>query len=164
MMTPVDDAHSMLVQFCYRNDTEADAKTADIIAFDRQVTLEDKYILEATEADVRLANYASGEKSMATDRPGLLIRRMLHELLVRHGEGRRLSTRPKPSLSSKTRLRMVLDASWFETPRNAAPHHEPAFMKKGPHPEKASSGKPSRRMGFNSGLTSRRPRERVPAA
>lgn len=86
MMTPVDDAHSMLVQFCYRNDTEADAKTADIIAFDRQVTLEDKYILEATEADVRLADYASVEKSMATDRPGLLIRRMLHELLVRHGE------------------------------------------------------------------------------
>jgi phenylpropionate dioxygenase-like ring-hydroxylating dioxygenase large terminal subunit len=86
IMTPVDDTHSVLVQFCYRNDTEADAKTADIVAFDRQVTLEDKYILEATEADVRLADYGSVEKSMATDRPGLLIRRMLHELLVRHGE------------------------------------------------------------------------------
>ncbi len=84
--TPIDDRRSMLVQFCYRNDTEADAKAADIVAFDREVTLEDKYILEGTEPDVLLSGYAETEKSMASDRPGLLMRRMIRELLARHGE------------------------------------------------------------------------------
>jgi len=86
IMTPVEDNRSVLVQFCYRNDTEEQAKAADVIAFDRAVTLEDKYILETTEADVRLTDYAAREMSMPSDRPGLLIRRMLHDLLARHGE------------------------------------------------------------------------------
>jgi phenylpropionate dioxygenase-like ring-hydroxylating dioxygenase large terminal subunit len=86
IMTPVDDTRSMLVQFCYRNDTEEQAKAADIIAFDRAVTLEDRHILEGTESDVRLVDHAPQEMSMTSDRPGLLIRRMLHDLLVKSGE------------------------------------------------------------------------------
>lgn len=44
-MTPIDDRTSQMVQFCVRNDTEADTPSAEVIAFDRQVTLEDKRIL-----------------------------------------------------------------------------------------------------------------------
>jgi phenylpropionate dioxygenase-like ring-hydroxylating dioxygenase large terminal subunit len=84
--TPIDDAHSMLVQFCYRSDTEAEAPAADIVAFDREVTLEDKHILEGTDPDVQLAGFADMEKSMVSDRPGLLMRRMLRDLLIKHGE------------------------------------------------------------------------------
>jgi phenylpropionate dioxygenase-like ring-hydroxylating dioxygenase large terminal subunit len=84
--TPIDDARSMVVQFCYRNDTEAEAKAADIIAFDREVTLEDKYILETTDPDVPLADFAETERSMRTDKAGVMMRTMLRELLAKYGE------------------------------------------------------------------------------
>jgi phenylpropionate dioxygenase-like ring-hydroxylating dioxygenase large terminal subunit len=84
--TPIDDSRSMVVQFCYRNDTEADAKAADIIAFDREVTLEDKYILETTDPDVPLAEFSDSERSMRSDKAGVMMRTMLRELLARHGE------------------------------------------------------------------------------
>lgn len=84
--TPIDGRRSMLVQFCYRNDTEDQAPAADIVAFDREVTLEDKYVLEGTEPDVPLAELAGRERSMVSDRPGLLMRRMLRELFEKHGE------------------------------------------------------------------------------
>lgn len=84
--TPIDSRRTMLVQFCYRNDTEADAKAADIVAFDRAVTLEDKYILESADPDVPLTAVGETERSMMTDKGGLVIRRMLHDLLVKHGE------------------------------------------------------------------------------
>ncbi len=84
--TPIDDHKSMVVQFCYRNDTEEQAPAADIIAFDREVTLEDKIILETTEADVPLEDFSESEKSMASDRPGVIMRRMLRELLVKQGD------------------------------------------------------------------------------
>jgi phenylpropionate dioxygenase-like ring-hydroxylating dioxygenase large terminal subunit len=84
--TPIDDGRSQIVQFVLRNDREADAPAADIIAFDRQVTSEDRAVLEATEADVPL-DAASGEEfHMPSDRPGLVMRRMLAALLARHGE------------------------------------------------------------------------------
>jgi phenylpropionate dioxygenase-like ring-hydroxylating dioxygenase large terminal subunit len=79
--TPIDDRRSMIVQFCFRNDTEADAKAAEVVAFDRQVTLEDKRILESTDADVPLDG--RGELNMASDKAGLVMRRMLAALLAR---------------------------------------------------------------------------------
>jgi phenylpropionate dioxygenase-like ring-hydroxylating dioxygenase large terminal subunit len=84
--TPMTDNRSMVVQFCYRSDSEAEAKAADIIAFDRQVTLEDKEILESTEYDVPLDNKDLAEFHMASDTPGLRMRRMLQDLLAEHGE------------------------------------------------------------------------------
>ncbi|MCU0774993.1 MAG: aromatic ring-hydroxylating dioxygenase subunit alpha [Ideonella sp.] len=84
--TPVDDEHAMIVQWAYRNDTEADTPAAQVIAFDRAVTLEDKLILESTDPDVPLAVAEGEELHMGSDRPGLLMRRMLGELLARHGE------------------------------------------------------------------------------
>lgn len=83
--TPIDDRSSQIVQFCFRNDTEAEAKAADVIAFDRQVTLEDQGILESTDYDVPL-DQTGAELNMASDRPGILMRRMLRDLLEKQGE------------------------------------------------------------------------------
>ena len=85
--TPMTDDRAMIVQFCFRNDTEAQTPAADVIAFDRAVTLEDKRILEGTEPDVPLAwDPSSIEYNMMTDRPGVRMRRMLIALLAEHGE------------------------------------------------------------------------------
>jgi phenylpropionate dioxygenase-like ring-hydroxylating dioxygenase large terminal subunit len=85
--TPMTDDRAMIVQFCYRNDTEAQARAEDVIAFDRAVTLEDKAILEGTEPDVPLSwDPDRVEYNMMTDRPGVRMRRMLRALLEAHGE------------------------------------------------------------------------------
>ncbi|MBD2019439.1 Rieske (2Fe-2S) protein, partial [Leptolyngbya sp. FACHB-36] len=82
--TPIDDRTSQVVQFCVRNDTEADAKAENIIAFDRAVTTEDKAVLESTDYDTPLD--LSEEQHMATDQPGIIMRRKLAALLRQHGE------------------------------------------------------------------------------
>jgi phenylpropionate dioxygenase-like ring-hydroxylating dioxygenase large terminal subunit len=81
---PIDDSTSQIVQFFLRNDTEAEIKAANVLAFDRAVTLEDKAILESTDFDVPLE--LSHEQHMMTDRPGILMRRKLIALLKAHGE------------------------------------------------------------------------------
>jgi phenylpropionate dioxygenase-like ring-hydroxylating dioxygenase large terminal subunit len=77
--TPIDDRSIQVVQFCLRNDSEAEAKASDIVAFDRAVTLEDKAILESTEYDVPLSIQA--EQHMFTDKPGIVMRRRLSSLI-----------------------------------------------------------------------------------
>ncbi|MEM8504574.1 MAG: aromatic ring-hydroxylating dioxygenase subunit alpha [Cyanobacteria bacterium P01_D01_bin.1] len=77
--TPIDDGSIQVVQFCLRNDTEAVAKAADIVAFDRAVTLEDKRILEGTDPDVPLDIRA--EQHMASDKPGIVMRHRLAALI-----------------------------------------------------------------------------------
>jgi len=47
--TPVDNNHLRLVQWAIRNDTESDSPAADVIAFDRRVTEEDRELLEGIE-------------------------------------------------------------------------------------------------------------------
>jgi phenylpropionate dioxygenase-like ring-hydroxylating dioxygenase large terminal subunit len=83
-MTPIDDCTSQMVQFCLRNDTEAETKASDVIAFDRAVTLEDKLILESTDYDVPLT--LNKEQHMFTDKPGIVIRKKIAALLKAHGE------------------------------------------------------------------------------
>lgn len=83
-MTPINDSQSQMVQFCLRNDTEADVKAADIIAFDRAVTLEDKRILESTDYDIPLS--VTKEEHMFTDKPGIAVRKKILALLKEHGE------------------------------------------------------------------------------
>jgi len=73
--TPVDDTHTRLVQWAYRDDTEADVPAATATAFDRAVTLEDKAVLETTDPFVPFATGA--EVHMPSDRPGILMRRLL---------------------------------------------------------------------------------------
>jgi len=89
--TPISDRASQIVQFCVRNDTEADAPAADIIAFDRQVTGEDRDVLESTDYDTPLD--ITIEQHMPSDQPGIIMRRKLAALLKQHGETeQRLST------------------------------------------------------------------------
>lgn len=83
-MTPIADDTSQMVQFCVRNDTEADTPGSEVIAFDRQVTLEDKRILESTDYDVPLT--MNREQHMLTDKPGILVRKKIASLLKAHGE------------------------------------------------------------------------------
>jgi phenylpropionate dioxygenase-like ring-hydroxylating dioxygenase large terminal subunit len=83
-MTPISDSTSQMVQFCVRNDTEADTPAADVIAFDRAVTLEDKRILESTDFDVPLS--PNREQHIFTDKPGLIMRKKILALLKAHGE------------------------------------------------------------------------------
>jgi phenylpropionate dioxygenase-like ring-hydroxylating dioxygenase large terminal subunit len=84
--TPISDDSCQVVQFCFRNDTEDQAKAADIIAFDRKVTEEDREILEGIDFDVPLEMNSNVERHMPSDQPGLLMRRMLLDLLAAHGE------------------------------------------------------------------------------
>lgn len=83
-MTPINDSSSQMVQFCLRNDTEADTKSSDIIAFDRAVTLEDKRILESTDYDIPLE--LNKEQHMLTDKPGIIIRKKVAAFLKAQGE------------------------------------------------------------------------------
>ena len=77
--TPINDSSCQIVQFCLRNDTEAETKAEDVIAFDRAVALEDKAILETTDYDVPLD--LKYEQHMMTDKPGILMRKKLKALL-----------------------------------------------------------------------------------
>ncbi len=65
---------------------DTDAPAADIIAFDRRVTEEDRAVLEGTDYDVPLDMNSGVERHMPSDQPGLVMRRMLLELLAAHGE------------------------------------------------------------------------------
>lgn len=84
--TPIDDESSMIVQWTYRNDREEDVAAADIIAFDRQVTAEDKEVLEGTNPDACVDTTRRVEFHMTTDKPGLVMRQKLLALMREHGE------------------------------------------------------------------------------
>ena len=85
--TPVDDGHIQLCQWLFRNDTEEDCPASELVEFDYVVTREDKDILEATDPDAVVDTRRRGiEHSMDSDRPGIMIRRKLMELLAKHGE------------------------------------------------------------------------------
>ena len=85
--TPIDDGSMMLCQWLFRNDTEADCPAQMLIDFDAEITQEDKEILESTDPDAAVDPRRRGvEFSMDSDRPGILIRRKLMELLTGHGE------------------------------------------------------------------------------
>ncbi|MBC7780085.1 MAG: aromatic ring-hydroxylating dioxygenase subunit alpha [Proteobacteria bacterium] len=84
--TPIDDRSSMVVQWCYRSDTEAQVPAAEIIAFDRAVTNEDKTILESTDPDACIDTTRRIEFHMDSDKPGLIMREKLLALLREYGE------------------------------------------------------------------------------
>jgi phenylpropionate dioxygenase-like ring-hydroxylating dioxygenase large terminal subunit len=89
--TPVDDDHLQLVQWCVRNDTEEEAPTAGILAFDRQVTLEDKVMLESTWPDYHLD--VRSNVHIKIDRPTVEIRHILNEIC--QGSWKAVSTGPR---------------------------------------------------------------------
>jgi phenylpropionate dioxygenase-like ring-hydroxylating dioxygenase large terminal subunit len=80
--TPVSDRTSQIVQFCLRNDSEADASAESIVAFDRQVVDEDKLVLESTDYDTPVD--VTVEQHMPSDQPGIIMRRQLAALIKTH--------------------------------------------------------------------------------
>ena len=85
--TPIDDGRMQLCQWLFRNDTAADCPAQMLIDFDAEITREDKDILESTDPDALVDTRRRGiEYSMESDRPGMLIRKKLMELLAAHGE------------------------------------------------------------------------------
>jgi phenylpropionate dioxygenase-like ring-hydroxylating dioxygenase large terminal subunit len=85
--TPIDDGHIQLCQWLFRNDSEQDCPAQLLIDFDHVITREDKDILESTDPDALVDTRRRGvEFSMDSDKPGMLIRKQLMELLAAHGE------------------------------------------------------------------------------
>ena len=77
----------MLCQWLFINDIEADCPAQMLIDFDAEITQKDKDILESTDPDAVIDPRRRGiEHSMESDKPGILIRRKLMELLKKHGE------------------------------------------------------------------------------
>ncbi|HEY1410758.1 MAG TPA: hypothetical protein VGF36_01395, partial [Rhodopila sp.] len=81
-----DDGRIQLAQLLYRNDTEGDCPTQALIDWDAAVVYEDRDILEATDPDAALDMTQRTEANMTSDRPGLIMRRRLQELLKEHNE------------------------------------------------------------------------------
>ena len=92
--TPVEDGKLQLVQLLFRNDSEAACSTEKLIAWDAAIVREDKEILECTDPDAVLDQTLKAEKHMPSDRPGLIMRRRLLELLQAHGEAEVTNARP----------------------------------------------------------------------
>lgn len=84
--TPVDDTRIMVVQWVYRNDREEDVPASEVVAWDRKITEEDRDLLEATEYDACIDTRRRVEFHMDSDRPGLIMRERLMQLLREHGE------------------------------------------------------------------------------
>ena len=84
--TPIDDQRINVVQILYRNDTEADCSAEELIAWDAAIIQEDREILESTDPDTPIDLSRKVEAHMPSDRPGVIMRRRLLELLKTHGE------------------------------------------------------------------------------
>jgi phenylpropionate dioxygenase-like ring-hydroxylating dioxygenase large terminal subunit len=84
--TPIDDDSIQVVQFLYRNDTEAQCPARLLVEWDAKIIAEDKDVLESTDPDVNLNLRSSEEAHMPSDRPSLIMRKRLLALLQQHGE------------------------------------------------------------------------------
>ena len=103
--TPIDDERMQVVQWLYRNDTEADCSAKELIDWDYQITREDKEIIESTDPDSTMDMSRRVEAHMMSDRPGVIMRRRLMKLLDEHGEPERFAERnagaPAPALAAE---------------------------------------------------------------
>ena len=84
--TPIDDGSIKLVQILYRNDTEADCSTEELIDWDAAIIEEDREVLESTDPDAAIDMSRKAEAHMPSDRPGMIMRNRLLALLKAHGE------------------------------------------------------------------------------
>lgn len=78
-MAPVSDTHLRLVQWAIRNDTEEEVAAADVVAFDRAVTLEDKWLLEHTSPDYELD--LTQNVHIKIDRGTIAVRKLYGEIV-----------------------------------------------------------------------------------
>jgi phenylpropionate dioxygenase-like ring-hydroxylating dioxygenase large terminal subunit len=81
---PIANDRTQFVQFCLiEKGRNIDADK--VVAFDRTVTLEDKHVLESTDPDVPID--PRGERHMASDEPGIVMRRVLKRIIERDERG-----------------------------------------------------------------------------
>ena len=84
--TPIDDERIQLMQLLYRNDREEDCPTAKLIEWDQKITNEDREVLESTDWDATVDITTRIEAHMPSDRPGIIMRKRLLDLLRQNGE------------------------------------------------------------------------------
>jgi phenylpropionate dioxygenase-like ring-hydroxylating dioxygenase large terminal subunit len=84
--TPIDDDRMQVIQFVYRNDSEEQCPAQTVIDWDAAIVEEDREILESTDPDLMLDVNRRQEQHMPSDRPSLIIRRRILELLHANGE------------------------------------------------------------------------------
>jgi ferredoxin-NADP reductase/phenylpropionate dioxygenase-like ring-hydroxylating dioxygenase large terminal subunit len=102
--TPIDDNTIQLMQLLYRNDTEADCPTEKLIAWDLKITLEDKDVLESTDPDATIDISQKIESHMPSDRPGIVMRKRLLDLLRQNGEEEVRNPPPPPPRPAAGRI------------------------------------------------------------
>jgi len=84
--TPITDGQIQVVQILFRNDTEADCSTQELIDWDAAIIAEDRDMLESTDPDAIVDMGRKIEMHMPSDRPGMIMRKQLLELLRAHDE------------------------------------------------------------------------------
>ncbi len=84
--TPIEDGRIQLVQLLYRNDREEDCPAEALIAWDQKITNEDRAVLESTDPDATIDIATRLEAHMPSDRPGIIMRKRLLDLLRQNGE------------------------------------------------------------------------------
>jgi phenylpropionate dioxygenase-like ring-hydroxylating dioxygenase large terminal subunit len=87
--TPISDGQIQVVQLLFRNDTEADCSTQELIDWDAAIIAEDRGMLESTDPDAIVDMGRKIEMHMPSDRPGMIMRKRLLELLHAHHEEER---------------------------------------------------------------------------
>ncbi len=92
--TPIDDGSLQILQWLYRNDTEADCPAQDLIDWDSQVIAEDRAVLEAGDADIPIDVSRRVEAHMPADRPGIIMRKRILDVLRAHGEDEITNAQP----------------------------------------------------------------------
>jgi ferredoxin-NADP reductase/phenylpropionate dioxygenase-like ring-hydroxylating dioxygenase large terminal subunit len=102
--TPIDDHTIQLTQLLYRNDTEADCPTAKLIEWDWKITQEDKEVLESTDFDATVDISRKVEAHMPSDRPGIVMRKRLLDLLRQNGEEEIFTPPPPPRTAPTGRI------------------------------------------------------------
>ncbi len=84
--TPIDDNAIQVTQLLFRNDTEEQCSTQELIDWDAAIIEEDRDVLESTDPDAIVDISRNIENHMPSDRPGMIMRKRLLALLQEHGE------------------------------------------------------------------------------
>lgn len=80
--TPIADGKVRRIQYVYRSDTEDDAPGEEVARFDRSVGAEDRRLLESIGPEFILSPAPMAH--MVLDRPGLVMRRILADMIETH--------------------------------------------------------------------------------
>ncbi len=81
--TPITGDQIQVVQFHYRSDSETDVSAQELIDFESKIIAEDRNILEILDPNVDLYTFQL-EAHMATDRPGLMMRKKLAKAIQQY--------------------------------------------------------------------------------